>query len=64
MTSIAPADSSEEPTHPANDGTALQPLSIGEIAQRIQLIRGQRVLLDADLAAFYGETTKEVRPRG
>lgn len=35
-----------------------EPLSIGEIAQRIQFIRGQRVVLDADLAAFYGETTK------
>ncbi len=34
------------------------PLSIGEIAQRIHLIRGQRVVLDTDLAAFYGETTK------
>jgi hypothetical protein len=34
------------------------PLSIGDIAQRIHLIRGQRVVLDADLAAFYGETTK------
>ena len=34
------------------------PLSIGEIAQRIHLIRGQRVVLDSDLAAFYGETTK------
>lgn len=34
------------------------PLSIGEVAQRIHLIRGQRVVLDADLAAFYGETTK------
>lgn len=34
------------------------PLSIGEIAQRIHLIRGQGVVLDADLAAFYGETTK------
>lgn len=33
-------------------------LSIGEIAQRIRLIRGQRVVLDTDLAAFYGETTK------
>lgn len=33
-------------------------LSIGEVAQRIHLIRGQRVVLDADLAAFYGETTK------
>jgi hypothetical protein len=36
----------------------LSELSIGEIAQRIQLIRGQRVVLDTDLAAFYGETTK------
>jgi hypothetical protein len=36
------------------------PLSIGEITQRIHLIRGQRVLLDADLAAFYGETTKRL----
>jgi ORF6N domain len=38
--------------------TVNQPLSIGDIAQRIQLIRGQRVILDTDLAAFYGETTK------
>ncbi len=30
----------------------------GEIAQRIHLIRGQRVVLDTDLAAFYGKTTK------
>jgi hypothetical protein len=34
------------------------PLAISDIAQRIQLIRGQRVILDTDLAAFYGETTK------
>ena len=34
------------------------PLSIGEVAERIHLVRGQRVVLDADLAAFYGETTK------
>jgi ORF6N domain len=34
------------------------PLSISEITQRIHLIRGQRVVLDTDLAAFYGETTK------
>jgi phage regulator Rha-like protein len=34
------------------------PLSIGEVAQRIRVVRGQRVVLDADLAAFYGETTK------
>ena len=34
------------------------PLSIEEIAQRIPIVRGKRVLLDADLAAFYGVTTK------
>jgi len=39
-------------------GSSTAPLSIGEMAQRIHLIRGQRVVLDADLAAFYGETTK------
>ena len=38
--------------------TTHEPLSIGDIAQRIHLIRGQRVVLDTDLAAFYGETTK------
>ena len=45
--------STTSPTPPA-----AAPLSIGEIAQRIHLIRGQRVVLDTDLAAFYGETTK------
>ncbi len=34
------------------------PLSIAELAQRIHSIRGQRIVLDSDLAAFYGETTK------
>ena len=34
------------------------PLSIEDIAQRITIARGRRVLLDADLAAFYGESTK------
>jgi ORF6N domain len=43
------------PSIPAN---STAPLSIGDIAQRIRLIRGQRVILDTDLAAFYGETTK------
>ena len=37
---------------------ATLPLSIDEIAQRILIVRGRRVLLDADLAAFYGVTTK------
>ncbi len=34
------------------------PLSIEDIAQRILIVRGKRVLLDADLAAFYGVVTK------
>ena len=45
-----------------NSGDSTPPsaalLSIGEIAQRIHLFRGRRVVLDTDLAAFYGETTK------
>lgn len=39
---------------------AVEPLSIGEVAQRILVVRGQRVLLDADLARFYGESTKRL----
>ncbi len=39
---------------------AVEPLSIGDVAQRILIVRGQRVLLDADLARFYGETTKRL----
>ena len=39
---------------------ALPALSIGDIAGRILMVRGMRVLLDADLAAFYGETTKRL----
>jgi hypothetical protein len=45
-------------TAPQSNAVAVEPLSIGEVAQRIHLIRGQRVVLDVDLAAFYGETTK------
>ena len=45
----------------AGAGTiATIPLSIEDIAQRILIVRGRRVLLDADLAAFYGETTKRL----
>jgi phage regulator Rha-like protein len=36
---------------------AITPLPLSEIAHRIRVIRGHRVLLDTDLAAFYGETT-------
>ncbi len=40
------------------DAIGAAPLSIEDIAQRILIVRGRRVLLDTDLAAFYGETTK------
>jgi hypothetical protein len=35
-------------------------IPLGQIEQRILLIRGQRVILDADLAALYGVTTKRL----
>ena len=35
-------------------------IPIGQIEQRILLIRGQRVMLDADLAGLYGITTKRL----
>lgn len=31
-----------------------------DVSQRIRVIRGQRVLLDSDLAALYGVTTKRL----
>ena len=36
----------------------IQPLTDEQIAQQILLIRGQRVMLDTDLALLYGVTTK------
>ncbi len=41
-----------------NASSEITPLDVGEIAQRIQTVRGHRVIMDADLAAFYGESTK------
>ena len=35
-------------------------IPIGQIEQRILLIRGQKVMLDADLAELYGVTTKRL----
>jgi hypothetical protein len=35
-------------------------IPIGQIEQRILLIRGQRVMLDADLAVLYGTNTKRL----
>ena len=44
-----------------SESSSQTPLSIEEIAQRILIVRGRRVLLDTDLAAFYGETTKRLK---
>jgi hypothetical protein len=35
-------------------------IQVGEIERRILLIRGQKVIIDADLAQFYGVTTKRL----
>ena len=35
-------------------------IPIGQIEERILLIRGQRVMLDTDLAGLYGTTTKRL----
>jgi hypothetical protein len=35
-------------------------VAVDEIRSRILLIRGERVILDADLAAFYGVATKRL----
>ena len=35
-------------------------IPVGRIEQRILLIRGQRIILDADLASFYGVETKRL----
>ncbi len=43
---------------PTNNTLPTAALSAQDIAQRIQLLRGQRVVLDSDLAALYGVTTK------
>ncbi|MDX1439162.1 MAG: ORF6N domain-containing protein [Rubricoccaceae bacterium] len=35
-------------------------VQMGRIEQRILLIRGEKVIVDADLAEFYGVTTKRL----
>ena len=35
-------------------------VSVGKIEQRILLIRGEKVIIDADLAEFYGVPTKRL----
>ncbi len=42
----------------AKNLTPAAPISAQDIAQRIQTLRGLRVVLDSDLAALYGVTTK------
>jgi len=44
--------------HYKKNKTAL--VAIEAIASRIVVLRGQRVMLDADLAALYGVTTKRL----
>src|SRR5580658_1789309 len=36
------------------------PVAVEHIAESIRILRGQRVLLDAELAALYGVTTKRL----
>jgi phage regulator Rha-like protein len=40
--------------------SATQATAVAEIDQRILLIRGQRVMLDSDIAALYGVSTKRL----
>ena len=41
--------------------TPRQPvIRVGKIEQRILLIRGEKVIIDADLAEFYGASTKRL----
>ena len=35
-------------------------IKIGKIEQRILLVRGEKVIIDADLAEFYGVATKRL----
>ena len=35
-------------------------IRVGKIEQRILLIRGEKVIIDADLAEFYGVSTKRL----
>ncbi|MFB0507173.1 MAG: ORF6N domain-containing protein [Thermodesulfobacteriota bacterium] len=35
-------------------------IQVGKIEQRILLIRGEKVIIDADLAEFYGVQTKRL----
>ncbi len=41
-------------------GTSGTPVQVSQIESRILLIRGEKVILDADLAGFYGVTTKRL----
>lgn len=52
---VVGADSNLFPMNPKSPSTALIPIEA--IGTRIRLIRGQKVLLDSDLAALYGVET-------
>ncbi len=40
-----------------NVGEAMSDLSISRVEQMIYVIRGEKVILDSDLAALYGDAT-------
>ena len=46
--------------HPAAEARAMQPLPDAEVRNRIVVIRGQSVIVDADVAALYGVETKRI----
>ena len=46
--------------HPAAEARAMQPLPDAEVRNRIVAIRGQSVIVDADVAALYGVETRQV----
>jgi hypothetical protein len=58
LQSLSPVYSFWEATINKKNKTAL--VAIEAIASRIIVLRGQRVMLDADLAALYGVTTKRL----
>jgi hypothetical protein len=55
---VAECDHLRRTVAPMKKNTEL--VEISAIEQRILLIRGEKVIVDADLAAFYGTTTKRL----
>lgn len=58
MLALAPA--ANYSVRMAQKKTANRLASVAEIEQAIHVIRGQRVMLDADLAKLYGVSTRQL----